>query len=113
MNVAAPVEIDPTMPCELCGCLIEDFETLIYVRAAELAAQWEGADPRDRWRPTGAPPPRALDVPSAPARPYRPPQATIDAFRYLVRLGDQQRLSNWLKDHPADAPALLKLLEQA
>lgn len=129
MNIAAPMRVEPiplepgplrspapfgapkSQACELCACLIEDFETLVYVRAAELAAQWEAADPRDRWRHTGAPPPPALDGPSAPARPYRTPQATIDAFWCVVRLADPGRLAAWLDDHPKDEFLLLNLLE--
>jgi hypothetical protein len=40
-----------------------------------------------------------------------PAASTIDAFWYLVRLRDPGRLKDWLADHPLDAPALLKLLE--
>jgi hypothetical protein len=42
---------------------------------------------------------------------YRTPQATIDAFKYLVALGDAERLARWLRDHSRDAPFLQKLLE--
>jgi hypothetical protein len=105
-----PLEIDPVR-YELCGCLIEDFEALIYVRAVELAAQWEAADPRDSWRHTGEPRPPALNLPSAPARPYRTPQATIDAFWYVVRLDNPDYLTGWLARHPLDASTLCKLWE--
>jgi hypothetical protein len=46
-----------------------------------------------------------------PQRPYRTAASTIDAFWSLVRLRDPGRLKDWLADHPLDAPALLKLLE--
>jgi hypothetical protein len=49
-------------------------------------------------------------IPPPPA-PYRTPQATVDAFKYLVRLNDPERLKAWLADRPQDAPTLLKLLE--
>jgi hypothetical protein len=38
--------------------------------------------------------------------PYRTPQATIDAFWYVVRLRDPKRLQKWLNNHPEDAPFL-------
>jgi hypothetical protein len=44
-------------------------------------------------------------------RPYQTPPSTIDAFKYLVRLRDPERLKAWLADRPQDAPTLLKLLE--
>jgi hypothetical protein len=37
------------------------------------------------------------------------PQSTIDAFWYLVRLGDEGRLEAWLAARPLDAPKLLKI----
>lgn len=39
-------------------------------------------------------------------REYRPPRATIDAFLYLARLGDTDRLTRWLEQHPRDAASL-------
>ena len=44
-------------------------------------------------------------------RPYRTAESTIDAFFYLVRLNDPDRLKAWLEAHPNDAPTLFKLLE--
>ena len=44
-------------------------------------------------------------------RPYRTPEATIDAFWYLVRLNDPDRLKAWLAARPLDAPTLLKIYE--
>src|SRR5438552_3620374 len=103
-----PIEIDPPT-CALCGYTIEDLEELIYVCAADLIAEWERADPRDAWRHTGEHPPRRQPAPAAP--PYRTPQATIDAFWYVVRLEDPEYLTRWLAQHPLDASALCKLWE--
>jgi hypothetical protein len=106
-----PIEID-SRPCQLCGCAIEDLEELIYLRAADLIAQWERADPRDAWRHTGeAPPPRTIEPAPTAAQPYRTPQSTIDAFWYVVGLCDPERLTVWLDDHPRETAFLLKLLE--
>jgi hypothetical protein len=44
-------------------------------------------------------------------RPYQTAESTIDAFWYLVRLNEPDRLKAWLADRPQDAPTLLKLLE--
>jgi hypothetical protein len=42
-------------------------------------------------------------------RPYQTAELTIDAFWYLVRLNDPDRLKAWLAARPLDAPTLLKL----
>lgn len=80
--------------------------------AATLVMQWELADPRDRWRWTGELPPveqaAAIDKPLR-----RTPQATVDAFQYVVSLGDPDRLAAWLRNHPDDALVLLETLEAA
>jgi hypothetical protein len=104
-----PLAIDP--PCELCGYVIEDLEELIYLRAADLIAQWERADPRDCWRHTGEQPPRIVAPAPAAAQPYRTPQATRDTFWYVVGLADPEKFKAWLADHPKDARFLIKLLE--
>ncbi|MFY9953199.1 hypothetical protein [Bradyrhizobium sp.] len=44
-------------------------------------------------------------------RPYRTAESTIDAFWYLVRMNDPDRLKAWPADHMRDAPTLLGLLE--
>jgi hypothetical protein len=44
-------------------------------------------------------------------RVYHPPQSTIDAFWYVVRLDDAEYLKRWLAQHPRDAEALCKLWE--
>jgi hypothetical protein len=115
VGIPATIEIEH---CELCGCAIEDVEELIYLRASDLVAQWEHDDPRDAWRHTGdlAPPAnvRNSDITAKPAngpKPYRTPKSTIDAFWYVVRLGDPERLAAWLDDHPKDELFLLNLLE--
>jgi hypothetical protein len=104
----AQLEPDPqTEPrfCEYC----EDLEILIALLAADLIEQWERADPRDNWKHTGEHPPRRQPPP--PAQPYRTPQATIDAFWYVVRLDDPDYLARWLVQHPLDATALQALWE--
>src|SRR6266436_8569316 len=87
----------------LCGCAIEDLETLIYLRAAELVEQWERADPRDCWRHTGERPPRIAE-PTRRQELYRPADSTVSAFWYVVGLNDLEYLKAWLANHPADAP---------
>jgi hypothetical protein len=108
------IKIDPR-PCELCGCTIEDLEELIYLRAADLIAEWERADPRDRWRHTGeAPPPDSVRNGPAPEpcrQSTRPAQSTIDAFLHLAR-HNRSRLAAWLANHPQDVRGeLFKLWE--
>jgi hypothetical protein len=126
-----PIEIDPR-PCELCGLTIDkhervdtpegpEFFCLDFLpdemtldeleRRAELRRQEEVAAILARWEamdamdgPSKAPPPRAPE-------PYRPAQSTVDAFRYLVAIGDVGRLREWLADRPKDAPLLLAMLE--
>lgn len=110
--------LDEAETCEQCGCIFEDLEELIHLRAADLVTQWELADPRDAWRHTGDPAPPASvrnsnisGKPEKAARPYRTPESTVDAFWYVVSLCDPARLNAWLDVHPQDAPSLLKLLE--
>jgi hypothetical protein len=43
--------------------------------------------------------------------PYRPPQATVDAFWYVVRTQSADYLAKWLAGHPADAAHLHRLWE--
>ncbi|MCP2125798.1 hypothetical protein [Bradyrhizobium ottawaense] len=80
--------------------------------ASHLLMQWELADPRDRWRWTGELPPvqqaATIDKPV-----YRTAQSTIDAFHYVLSLGDRERLAAWLLNHPDDAPAFFKSVEAA
>jgi hypothetical protein len=113
-----PIEIDPR-PCGLCGCTIDQHERVDTPEGPEffcfpdddIVTRWELADPRDRWKHTGEPPPKASDRSTARPEPYRTPQSTIDAFWYVVGLRDPERFKAWLRDHPEDAPFLLKLLE--
>jgi hypothetical protein len=120
-----PIKIDPR-PCELCGRTIDQHESIDTGEGPEffcfpdghLVQEWELADPRDCWKHTGEPPPTAAvrnsDISARPAdkpRPYRTPQATVDAFWFVVSLCDPDRLKAWLSDHPQDEPFLLKLLK--
>jgi len=131
MNAAArllepdPIEIDPR-PCGLCGRTIDQHECVDDGEGPEfycfpdddILTRWELADVRDARRHTGEPAPQASarnsDITpsptSAPAH-YRTPQATRDAFWFVVNLCDPARLKAWLADHPRDARHLLKLLE--
>jgi hypothetical protein len=112
MNALTPAAIEPAQieieRCELCGCAIEDLEELIYLRAADLVRQWELNDPRDRWRHTGERRP-FVTAEARPRESYTPPQSTVDAFQYVLRLDDPDYLARWLADHPADAPALFEI----
>lgn len=87
--------------------------------ASQLMRQWELDDPRDAWRHTGEiPPPASIRNSDISARPTigerfrNPPQATIDAFNYVVSLGDATYLAEWLRDHAEYAAALLGRLEE-
>jgi len=123
-----PIEIDPR-PCGLCGLtidrheIVDDGEGPVFFCAefddfaADIMRQWELADPRDSWRHAGESPPpervRNSDIsPGAPDKPqYRTPQATRDAFWFVVGLAEPVRLKGWLADHPRDARFLIKLLD--
>jgi hypothetical protein len=97
--------------CPTCGNIIEDFEELIALRTVDLVTQWELDDPRDRWKHTGElPPPRVEEPPKV--KPYRTPQATIDAFFGWVIRQDEAAQARWLAEHPKDAPYIRKLLEE-
>ncbi|MCA1512165.1 hypothetical protein I6F31_14360 [Bradyrhizobium sp. NBAIM01] len=97
-------------------------ETLPSDYAAHLVMRWELDDERDRWKWTGELPPArksgAQDY--APekrvgrdGKSYYTTQATIEAFHYVLSLGNRERLAEWLRNHPNDAPALLDTLEVA
>jgi hypothetical protein len=77
--------------------------------AAQIVRQWELADPRDRWKHTGEPPPKASAPPRSSPRTHSTPDSVIDAFFYVARQGDRHRLARWLADHPADKAELFKL----
>jgi hypothetical protein len=116
----SPLEIDPR-PCHLCGLtidqhiMVDDGEGPEFFcgefnpDAADIVRLWELDDPRDRWRHIGEVPPIVPAIEPPAARPYRTPQATIDAFLYVTRLDDPEYLARWLADHPRDAKFLLKI----
>lgn len=80
--------------------------------AATLVMQWELADPRDRWRWTGELPP--VEQAAAIVKPpHRTARSTLDAFHFVMGLGDPERLAAWLRNHPDDALVLLETLEAA
>jgi hypothetical protein len=97
---AAPQLPDEPDPDELNDLLEADFA----LKAAERVKRWEAADPRDNG--SGAP-----NLPPSKPEPYRPAESTISAFWYVVGLNDLDYLKAWLRNHPAEAPALRKLLE--
>ena len=119
-----PLEMDPRM-CELCGLtvdrheMVDDGEGPIFYcpefdvddDVADIVRRLELADPRDRWKHTGEPPPPSSNIPDVVRRPYRTAESTVAAFWYVVSLNDLEYLKAWLADHPADAPTLLELLE--
>ena len=45
-------------------------------------------------------------------RTYRTTETTINAFWYLVKLNEPDRLKAWLEARPMDAPTLLRLYEE-
>ena len=127
-----PIAIDPR-PCLLCGLLINRHamidegegpifycpdlspdemdldelerraELIRKIEVAEILARWAAADAIDP--PANAPPPRKPE-------PYRPAASTVAAFKYVVSLGNPDHLKRWLLEHPADAPTLLKILDE-
>lgn len=80
--------------------------------ASQLVRDFELADHRDRWRWTGELPPVQLAAPLQKS-PYRTAQSTIDAFHFVMGLGDPARLAEWLRNHPDDAAVLLESVEAA
>jgi hypothetical protein len=81
--------------------------------AAQLVRGWELSDLRDRHRWTGELPPKPEPFEWPPCRPYKTPQSTIDAFHFVLQTGDQERISSWIRNHPDDAPSLIRLVEAA
>jgi hypothetical protein len=121
-----PIELDPR-PCGLCGLtidrhdMVDDGEGPVFFCAdlspdemtlPELERRAELRRDEDiavilagmEWSPS---PPMVTAAPEP--RPYRTPQATIDAFWYVVGLDDPDYLAAWLAKHPADTPHLLKI----
>jgi hypothetical protein len=125
----APLAIDPR-PCEWCGLTIDrhrmvdngdgpeffcldlspDEMTLPELeRRAELRRQEDIAAILAGWiEPVDAP---SITPADREPPPYRTPQATVDAFKYAVGLGDVEHLKAWLAARPKDAPFLLAMLE--
>jgi hypothetical protein len=95
------------LPEQLPDELDDACEKEIMLRAADLVRQWEMADPRDAWRHTDEPKPKAPTP--EPTRPYRTPEATVAAFKYVLKLNDPEYLERWLANHPKDAPYLYNL----
>jgi len=95
---------------ECCSCAVDAADEVAFLRADDLVTQWELADPRDRWRHTGEPPPpeQEIQVP----RPYWTAQSTVDAFFGWIVRQDDATQARWLADHPMDAPYLLELWRQ-
>jgi hypothetical protein len=90
-------------------------EREIFLGAGDLVRRWELADPRDRWKWTGEPPPtNGVSETPLPARTrsYRTPQSTIDAFFFVVRTKDAAGIAEWLARHPRDEQHLYKLWKQ-
>lgn len=77
---------------------------------SSLVRDWELDDDRDRWRWTGEPRPSRSAEKKKPMA-YAPADSTVDAFAFVLRLGDPAYLAAWLASHPADAPHLMKLYE--
>jgi hypothetical protein len=125
-----PIEIDPR-PCEFCGLTIDRHDMVDHgegpefycadvspddmtlpelERRAELRRQEEVAAIFARLEAMDDPSKRPRRPLAPRAESYRTPQSTIDAFRYVVRLGDADYLGDWLDRHPLDASYLVKLL---
>jgi hypothetical protein len=94
--------------CERCGCVIEDWEELIHLRAADLVTQWELADARDAWQHTGAKRRRPTPAPTPRSQAYATPQSVIDAFLHVARNHDADYVAKWLAKHPEDIATLTK-----
>jgi hypothetical protein len=76
--------------------------------AREIIKRWEY---EDRRRPARTDEDQMSNVLTFRPRPYRTPEATVDAFFYVVRFGDAPRLAAWLDDHPRDREFLINLLK--
>ena len=87
-SVTPAFRADPR-PCLLCGFTADHHQgdgqlcpEVLDADAFEIVRRWEMADPRDRWRHTGEPPPpehvRNSDISPRPNKPqhYRTPEAT-------------------------------------
>jgi hypothetical protein len=108
--IAAPFARLRAMASDDGGDLLQDDDSDFYVD--DIVRRWELADPRDRWKHTGEAPPKAVDVARPRPAPYRTPEATVNAFRYVVSIGNRDYVAEWIASHPADAPHLLKILDE-
>jgi hypothetical protein len=123
-----PLETEPRS-CELCGLtvdrhdMVDDGDGPLFFcaeilpdemtldeleRRAALIQQEEVAAIFARLEAMDDPSKRQL--PRTKIEPRRPAQSTVAAFWYVVSLDDPDYLAAWLAKHPADAPALLKIL---
>jgi hypothetical protein len=126
-----PFAIDPR-PCELCGLTIDRHEMvddgegpqffcmdlpldemtldelerlaklIRLVEVAEIMARMEAMDDPSRRLP---PPAERVSVRPIP---FRVPSSTLEAFNYVVSLGDPEYLARWLRDHSDVAANLLE-----
>jgi hypothetical protein len=103
--------LDEEEPLEAANALEYDLMEYDLEAIARRVQRWELADPRDAWRHTGEPQPNTSIAPKSIPRPYRTPDTVVDAFKYVMSLGDADYLARWLASHPADAAALLKTLD--
>jgi hypothetical protein len=110
----ALVRADPDGPVEA-DRTVEEQDDPDY-GASDIMRRWELADPRDRWKQTGEPPPSEAvrngpikPSQEAPVKPKRPAKSTIAAFLYVARAESTEQLRDWLARHPTDAPFLLEL----
>jgi hypothetical protein len=74
---------------------------------AEMAFAFMAADLRQE--------PEEIPLQPAPEpmhRAYCTPQATVDAFLYVARLGDVDYLTEWLERHPLDVPHLRRVWKE-
>jgi hypothetical protein len=87
--------------------LLPDIEQVNF-EIGDIVRRWELADSRDRWKWTGEAPPPPDDMPIAPRRSYRTPEAVEQEFWHIAS-HEPDRLAAWLADHPADEAHLFKL----
>jgi hypothetical protein len=137
MNSANPAVLEPDLisidprPCGNCGLTIDRHEMVDHgdgpefycpdlspdemtleelewraelIRREEVAAILACIDATDC--PAEIPPPREPE-------PCRAAASTVEAFRYILRLEDPDRLKAWLADRRGEAAFLLDLLENA
>jgi hypothetical protein len=84
------------------------FNTGIEYALKQIAAHDDIAILGGMIEPADAPPVAPTD-PEPP--PYRTPQATVDAFKFMVATEDSARVRDWLAARPKDAAFLIALLK--